>query len=112
MRLGEIAEAIAVAEAPDAATALDLAFFAELVEASQNMVFRLLMNSIREVYFAHADLFRAIVAGEGSPGVSTPRRRVRWSAARARTPPPRFHELVEGQAERLNDSLAAVATRG
>ncbi len=112
VRLGEIAEAIAVAETPDAAQALDFAFFAELVEASGNLVFRLLMNSIREVYFAHADLFRAIVAGEGSPGAlyaeaaGAVERGASADAAAA------VRELTERQAERLNDSLAAVATRG
>jgi len=70
------------------------------------------MNSIREVYFAHADLFRAIVAGEGSPGAlyaeaaRAVERGASTDAAAA------LRELVEGQAERLNDSLAAVATRG
>lgn len=61
VRLGEIAAAVAVSEDAGAAQALDFAFFAEVVEASGNVVFALVMNSIRELYFEHADLFRAIV---------------------------------------------------
>jgi DNA-binding FadR family transcriptional regulator len=63
-RLFEIAEALAAAESPEAAQALDFAFFAELVDAAGNLVFGLLMNSIREVYFEHAELFRAIVTAD------------------------------------------------
>ena len=111
-RLRDIAEAIAAAEAPDAAQALDFAFFAELVEASQNMVFRLLMNSIREVYFAHAELFRAIVAGEGSPVAlyAEAARAVEQGASREAADTVRA--LVEGQAERLTASLVAATPRG
>ena len=50
--------------APDdeAAQGIDFAFMTTLVEASGNLVFRLIMNSIREVYFARAQEFRAIVS--------------------------------------------------
>ena len=34
----------------------------ELVEASGNVVFVLILNSIRRLYFDHAELFRAVVA--------------------------------------------------
>ena len=56
-RLRELAERIA--EAPDAAAAqaIDFEFFAVMVDAAQNLVFALVMNSIREVYFARAELF-------------------------------------------------------
>lgn len=52
------------AEAPDqaAAQALDFAFMTELVEASGNVVFVLILNSIRELYFERAGLFRALVS--------------------------------------------------
>jgi GntR family transcriptional regulator, transcriptional repressor for pyruvate dehydrogenase complex len=60
-RLREIAAAIGDAAGAEAAQALDFAFFAELVDASANVVFVLVMNSIRELYFEHAELFRAIV---------------------------------------------------
>jgi DNA-binding FadR family transcriptional regulator len=45
----------------DAAQTLDWAFMSELAEASGNLVFVLIMNSIRELYFDQADLFRAVV---------------------------------------------------
>jgi GntR family transcriptional repressor for pyruvate dehydrogenase complex len=53
-----------IAEAPDAqaAQALDFAFFAELVDAARNVVLVLVMNSIRQVYFARGELFVALVA--------------------------------------------------
>jgi GntR family transcriptional repressor for pyruvate dehydrogenase complex len=64
-RLTELAARIG--DAPDAAAAqsLDWAFFAEIVEASGNLVFVLVMNSIRQLYFARAELFEALV-GEPS----------------------------------------------
>lgn len=65
-RLRRVAASIANAETPDAIQTLDFAFFAEVVEASSNVVFLLVMNSIRELYFEHADLFRAIVDDDGS----------------------------------------------
>jgi DNA-binding FadR family transcriptional regulator len=52
-----------VADAPDtaAAQALDWAFFATVVEAADNLVLALVMNSIRHVYFQRADLFARVV---------------------------------------------------
>src|SRR3954452_2777276 len=58
-RLSELAERL---EDPgDGAQNLDWAFMSELVEASKNVVFVLIMNSIRELYFQQADLFSAVV---------------------------------------------------
>jgi DNA-binding FadR family transcriptional regulator len=53
-----------MADAPDpaAAQALDFAYFAELVEAAGNVVFVLILNSIRQLYFENAELFGAIAA--------------------------------------------------
>jgi GntR family transcriptional regulator, transcriptional repressor for pyruvate dehydrogenase complex len=45
----------------DAAQTLDWAFMSELAHASGNLVFVLIMNSIRELYFENADLFSAVV---------------------------------------------------
>jgi GntR family transcriptional regulator, transcriptional repressor for pyruvate dehydrogenase complex len=54
-RLAELAEQ--VASAPDAAGAqlVDFAFFTELAQAAGNLVFVLILNSIRTLYFAHAE---------------------------------------------------------
>jgi DNA-binding FadR family transcriptional regulator len=62
---GAIAElATAVAAAPDDETALlcDWGFMAAVVEAAGNLVFQLIMNSVRELYLPHAAAFTALVA--------------------------------------------------
>src|SRR4051794_27435461 len=64
-RLAELAERIVVEEDAEAAQALDFAFMSELVEAAGNVVFVLILNSIRELYFSRAELFRAVAAGSG-----------------------------------------------
>ncbi|MDW5595719.1 GntR family transcriptional regulator [Conexibacter stalactiti] len=63
--LAELADALATA--PDDATALlaDWSFMAALVEAAGNLVFQLIMNSVRELYLPHADAFAALVADRG-----------------------------------------------
>jgi GntR family transcriptional repressor for pyruvate dehydrogenase complex len=67
-RLGELAARIDVTaektDANDAATlqALDFAFFAELIEAAGNLVFSLVMNSIRHLYLENTELFAALVS--------------------------------------------------
>jgi len=52
-----------IADAPDraAAQSIDWAFFAAIVEAADNLVLALVMNSIRHVYFQRADLFARVV---------------------------------------------------
>lgn len=62
-RLSGIAARIAGAGDDAEAQALDFAFFQELVEASGNVVFLLITNSIRELYFRRADAFRPLLAG-------------------------------------------------
>ena len=44
---------------------IDWHFFAELTESAGNLVLTLLMNTIRSVYFEHAEMFRALVARPG-----------------------------------------------
>jgi DNA-binding FadR family transcriptional regulator len=58
----------AVAAAPDDATALlaDWSFMAALVEAAGNLVFQLIMNSVRELYLPHAEAFAALVSGRAA----------------------------------------------
>ena len=53
-RLEELAAAIAQARDADAAQQLDFAFFTELAQAARNLVFVLILNSIRSLYFEHA----------------------------------------------------------
>jgi GntR family transcriptional regulator, transcriptional repressor for pyruvate dehydrogenase complex len=56
--------ATAFAAAPDDATAqmIDLAFMQTLIDAAGNLVFTLIINSIRELYLQHLEDFRPIVA--------------------------------------------------
>lgn len=60
--LRALAVRIAGENDPGAAQALDFAFFSELVEACGNLVFVLVTNSIRQLYFEHAQLFSAMTA--------------------------------------------------
>jgi DNA-binding FadR family transcriptional regulator len=61
-RLEELAARIRAEGDPVAAQLLDLAFMTELVEASQNVVFVLILNTVRRLYLEHAGLFGAVVA--------------------------------------------------
>lgn len=54
-RLRALAEDVAMASDDDAARAADFAFFTELAETAGNLVFVLVLNSIRELYFRHAE---------------------------------------------------------
>jgi GntR family transcriptional regulator, transcriptional repressor for pyruvate dehydrogenase complex len=62
--LAELARAVADAGG-DSRTALlaDWAFMAALVEAAHNLVFQLVMNSVRELYLPRAEAFAALVSG-------------------------------------------------
>jgi DNA-binding FadR family transcriptional regulator len=71
-RTGEQAAALcelgaAVAAAPDDNTALlaDWAFMAAVIDAAGNLVFQLIMNSVRELYLPRAAEFAPVVAGRG-----------------------------------------------
>src|SRR4051794_28542799 len=55
-RLVELALAVARAEDNAAAQRVDFAFFTELAQAAGNVVFVLIVNSIRALYFEHAQV--------------------------------------------------------
>jgi GntR family transcriptional repressor for pyruvate dehydrogenase complex len=55
-RLAELAAAFAASEDDLAAQQVDFAFMTELAQAAQNVVFVLILNSIRSLYFEHAAL--------------------------------------------------------
>jgi GntR family transcriptional repressor for pyruvate dehydrogenase complex len=61
LRLTRIAAEIAAAPDAAAAQTLDFAFFAETVDAAANVVYVLIMNTLRDLYFARAELFRAVI---------------------------------------------------
>lgn len=75
-RLADVAERLAAADTDADLQALDFAFFSELVEAAGNVVFVLITNSIRELYFEHAAAFRAML-GDGGALVPLYRRAAR-----------------------------------
>ena len=60
-RLTELAERLGDADDAAERQALDFAFYTELVEAAGNVVFVLITNSIRDLYFQHAAAFEPIV---------------------------------------------------
>ena len=57
-----LAGAFAAASDDTAAQAIDLGFMATVIDAAGNLVFTLILNSIRELYAEHLERFRAIVA--------------------------------------------------
>jgi len=54
-RLHELAQRFAATADPHAAARLDFAFFTEVAQAAGNLVFELILNAIRDLYFAHLD---------------------------------------------------------
>ncbi len=61
-RLDVLAEAIGAAVGDDEAQRLDFAFFEELIDAAGNLVFVLIMNTVRDLYLASAELYRGVVS--------------------------------------------------
>jgi GntR family transcriptional regulator, transcriptional repressor for pyruvate dehydrogenase complex len=60
--LRELAVAVQVASEDATALLADWAFMAALVEAAGNLVFQLIMNSVRELYLPHAQAFAPLVS--------------------------------------------------
>ena len=63
LRLLDIVDQLAACEDDAEAQGLDWAFFAGVVEASGNLVFLLITNTIRDLYFQRLEQFRPIVTG-------------------------------------------------
>ena len=61
-RLSEMARRIDAEQDPAAIQLLDFAFMTELVQASGNVVFVLILNTVRQLYLEQAELFGAVVA--------------------------------------------------
>jgi DNA-binding FadR family transcriptional regulator len=59
--LAALADELALAADDASAQALDLAFFHTVIDAAGNLVFTLILNSIRGTYLAHLERFRAVV---------------------------------------------------
>ena len=60
--LSSLAEQLAGAGDDETAQHLDFAWYAVLIESAGNVVFLLVMNSIRALYLDHLELFRPIVS--------------------------------------------------
>ncbi len=60
--LSELARALAGADEDASALLADWTFMAAMVEAAGNLVFQLIMNSVRELYLPHAGSFVALVS--------------------------------------------------
>jgi GntR family transcriptional regulator, transcriptional repressor for pyruvate dehydrogenase complex len=61
-RLGELADSIASVADDRAALLADWSFMSTVVEAAGNLVFQLIMNSVRELYLPNVESFAAVVA--------------------------------------------------
>jgi DNA-binding FadR family transcriptional regulator len=96
---GELRElAAAVAHAPDDGAALlaDWAFMSALVAAAGNIVFQLIMNSVRELYLPRMNMFGGIIA-----------RRDDWTMLYARTAAAVRDGDGDGAAEAIAELAAA-----
>jgi len=60
--IGELARAVALASDEQTALLCDWAFMSAVVEAADNLVFQLIMNSVRDLYLPHAERFMALVS--------------------------------------------------
>jgi GntR family transcriptional repressor for pyruvate dehydrogenase complex len=61
-QISALADAVALARDDEAAQLADWTFVGVLVEAAGNLIFRLIVNSVRELYLSHASLFVALVS--------------------------------------------------
>jgi GntR family transcriptional regulator, transcriptional repressor for pyruvate dehydrogenase complex len=61
-QLEQLAQAIANAPDDEAALIADWEFMAAVIEAAHNVVFQLIMNSVRQLYLPNARAFTAVVA--------------------------------------------------
>jgi GntR family transcriptional regulator, transcriptional repressor for pyruvate dehydrogenase complex len=104
--LVELADRVAAAGSVEQAQLLDFAFFAELVEASGNVVFVLITNSIRDLYLQNAHAFLPLLEDRASL-VRHYRRAA--LAVRARDPSRAagaVRRLAEAQERRLLEALS------
>jgi GntR family transcriptional repressor for pyruvate dehydrogenase complex len=68
-RLHELAERFVETNHPHDAARVDFAFFTEVAQAAGNLVFELILNAIRDLYFAHLDAVPVTARpGELAPG--------------------------------------------
>ena len=64
--LAELAHAVAAAADDESALLADWTFMAALVDAAGNLVFQLIMNSVRELYLPRLQHFGGLIAGRAA----------------------------------------------
>jgi GntR family transcriptional repressor for pyruvate dehydrogenase complex len=103
-QLEALAERVGDASDPAAVQLLDLAFMTELVEAAGNVVFVLILNTVRRIYLENAGRLAAVAAPDLAPLYAETARAVQnGEAARAAE----FVSKLAGEQERrLMASLA------
>ena len=65
-QLTQLADAVTAAADDQAALLADWSYMATVVEAAGNLVFQLIMNSVRELYLPKIELFAPVVARRGA----------------------------------------------
>lgn len=93
--LGELAGAVGAVGEDHAALLADWTFMAAIVEAAGNIVFQLIMNSVRELYLPRMAAFSGIVA-----------RRDAWAPLYART----AEAIADGDGDGAAAAIAELAT--
>jgi GntR family transcriptional repressor for pyruvate dehydrogenase complex len=97
----ELAEAVAIVSDDGAALLADWAFMATLVEAAGNLVFQLVMNSVRELYLPQADAFAALVSHRAELGHLYARVAIAVNERDAAAAAMAIDELAVGQGSRM-----------
>jgi DNA-binding FadR family transcriptional regulator len=64
--LADLADQLAAARDDAGAQLVDLTFMAAVIDAAGNVIFQLILNSIRELYLAELERFRPLVADRGA----------------------------------------------
>jgi DNA-binding FadR family transcriptional regulator len=109
-RLLELARSLAAAPDEAAAQAIDFAFFTEVAQAAGNLVFVLILNSIRELYFRHAALV-PVTARHDELAPLYARVAAAIDAGQAPAARAAAAELGTRQSQRVQEGLAAHAPR-
>ena len=105
-RLAELAARLGAARDAAAAQLVDFAFFTELAQAAGNLVFVLILNSIRALYFAHAERL-LVTAGHGELAPLYERAAAAVGQGDAAAAREAVAELALRQRERVQAALAA-----
>jgi GntR family transcriptional repressor for pyruvate dehydrogenase complex len=92
-----LADAVAAATDDSAALLADWEFMAALVEAAGNLVFQLIMNSVRELYLPQAEAFSALVAHRDELSASYARTAAAVKAGDGHAAAAAIDELVAAQ---------------